>query len=71
MTAGGLALLGLTQQAGVADPSSYSLAALIAFECGLFGLAGVMIAATLKLDSLRPLEGELLGLAAGGLFGVV
>ena len=70
MTAGGLALLGLTQQAGVADPSSYSLAALIAFECGLFGLAGVMIAATLKLDSLRPLEGELLGLAAGGLFGV-
>jgi drug/metabolite transporter (DMT)-like permease len=70
MTAVGLALLGLTQEPGEADPSTYSLAALIAFEAGLFALAGVMIMVSLKIDRARPLEGELLGLGAGALFGV-
>lgn len=70
VTAVGLGLLGLTQKEGAADASSYSLAGLIAFEAGVLVLGGVLIAASIRIASLHRIEGELLGLAAGSLFGV-
>jgi drug/metabolite transporter (DMT)-like permease len=70
LTAVGLALLGVTQKGGAADPSTYSLAGLIAFQGALLLVAGLLIGASIKIDSLHPLEGELLGLSAGALFGV-
>ena len=70
ITAVGLALLGLTQHSGAADPSTYSLAGLIAFESGVLAIGAVLIAASLRIGSLRTWEGELLAVAAGALFGV-
>jgi hypothetical protein len=66
----GLTGLGITQRATTADFSSYSVAALIAFECGVIVLGALVIGASLRFDRLRPREGELLGIAAGMLFGV-
>jgi drug/metabolite transporter (DMT)-like permease len=70
VAAAGLAFLGLTQRRGVADPHTYSLAGLIAFESAVLAIGGLFIAASIRSDSLRSWEGELLGLAAGALFGV-
>lgn len=66
----GLAGLGLTQRSATADPSSYSVSALIAFECGTIVLGALLIGASLRFERLRPWEGELLGIASGTLFGV-
>jgi drug/metabolite transporter (DMT)-like permease len=70
VTAVGLALLGLTQHSGSADASTYSLGGLIAFESGVLAIGGLLIAVSIRIGSLRASEGELLGLAAGALFGV-
>ena len=70
VTAVGLALLGLTQHSGAADQSAYSLGGLIAFEAGVLAIGAVLIACSLRIGSLHAWEGELLGLAAGALFGV-
>jgi drug/metabolite transporter (DMT)-like permease len=70
VTAIGLAFLGLTQRHADVDQHAYSLAGLIAFEGAVLAIGGLLIAASIRRDSLRPWEGELLGLAAGALFGV-
>jgi drug/metabolite transporter (DMT)-like permease len=70
VTATGLAALGITQQRGDVDPHTYSLAGLIAFESAVLAIGGLFIGASIRSDSLRAWEGELLGLAAGALFGV-
>jgi drug/metabolite transporter (DMT)-like permease len=70
LAAVGLAFLGITQRQGDVPVSSYSIAGLIAFESAVLAVGGLLILVSMKVKSLRYLEGELLGLAAGALFGV-
>jgi drug/metabolite transporter (DMT)-like permease len=67
VTAVGLAALGLT-----AAPAAHvraSAAALIAVECAVIALSGVLIGASIRLERLHRREGILLATAAGALFG--
>jgi drug/metabolite transporter (DMT)-like permease len=70
VAAAGLAVLGVTQRRGGAGTHAYSLAGLIAFEGGVLLIGGLLVAASIRRQSLRPWQGELLGVAAGALFGV-
>ena len=70
VTAVGLAIIGVTSGSADGEPPDYAPAALIAVECGvLVAAAGI---AALATHSRIPLavEGLLLGVAAGALFGV-
>jgi drug/metabolite transporter (DMT)-like permease len=71
VTAAGLTVVGITggQQPNV-EQSDYSLAALIAFESSVLALAGLLVAASLRVERFRVREGALLGAGAGALFGV-
>jgi drug/metabolite transporter (DMT)-like permease len=67
VTAVGLAVLGLT--AAPARHDRASAAALIAVECAVIALSGVLIGASIRLKRLHRQEGILLATAAGALFG--
>jgi drug/metabolite transporter (DMT)-like permease len=70
VTAAGLAIIGLTGGTHTSALRHYSLAALIAVECGVFALGGALTLISMH-GSLGPAgEGLLLGVAAGVLFGV-
>jgi drug/metabolite transporter (DMT)-like permease len=70
VTAGGLAIIGLTSGTDTSNPPDYAPAALIAIECGVL-LAATVVAATSGHRHIPPeAQGLLLGIAAGALFGV-
>jgi drug/metabolite transporter (DMT)-like permease len=67
VTAVGLAVLGLTAEP--ATQSRASAAALIAVECTVITLSGLLIGASIRLEGVKRREGILLATAAGALFG--
>jgi hypothetical protein len=70
ITAAGLAVLGVTGGSHTSALRHYSLAALIAVECGVFALGALLIRISMR-ESLGPAaQGLLLGVASGVLFGV-
>jgi hypothetical protein len=70
VTAFGLAVIAVTGGSHTSALRHYSLAALIAVECGVFALGAALIRISMR-GSLGPAaEGLLLGVAAGVLFGV-
>ena len=70
LTSAGLAVIAVTGGAHTSAVRHYSLAALIAVECGVFTLGAVLIRISAR-RSIRPArEGLMLGVAAGVLFGV-
>src|SRR6476620_11417582 len=70
ITAAGLAVIAITGGAHTSAVRHYSLAALIAVECGVFALGAALIRISMR-GSLGPsAKGLLLGVAAGVLFGV-
>lgn len=70
LTATGLALIAITGGSHTSALRHYSLAALIAVECGVFGLGAVLIRISARRGLGSATEGLLLGVAAGVLFGV-
>jgi multidrug transporter EmrE-like cation transporter len=69
LTATGLVLLGLTLPAMHGAHSQFSLAAMISFEAGLFGLGGLLIMGP-RMGGRVEHHGVMLGAASGILFGV-
>jgi multidrug transporter EmrE-like cation transporter len=69
LTATGLVLLGVTLPAQDGAHSSYSSAAMIAFETGLFGIGGLLILGP-RVGAPVEHHGVMLGAASGVLFGV-
>jgi drug/metabolite transporter (DMT)-like permease len=70
VTAAGLAVIAITGGSHTSALRHYSLAALIAVECGVFALGAALIRISMR-GSLGPAaKGLLLGVAAGVLFGV-
>jgi drug/metabolite transporter (DMT)-like permease len=69
LTAAGLVLVALTLPATHGSHSSYSLAAMCAFETGLFGLGGLLILGP-RVGAPAEHHGVMLGAASGVLFGV-
>ena len=70
VTAAGLTVIAITGGAHTSALRHYSLAALIAVECGVFGLGTALTVISMH-DRFSPAaEGLLLGVAAGVLFGV-
>ena len=69
LTACGLILLGVTLPATHGAHSSYSLAAMVAFETGLFGIGGLLILGP-RVGAPDEHHGVMLGAASGVLFGV-
>src|SRR5947209_7464771 len=69
LTAGGLAMLGVTLPAMHGAHSQFSQAAMIAFEAGLFGLGGLLIMGR-RMGGPVEHHGVMLAAAAGILFGV-
>ena len=69
ITAAGLAIIGLTGS-GAARPQRSSLAALIAVEAAVFAVGAALLAISAHGRIRYRVEGLLLGLAAGALFGV-
>jgi drug/metabolite transporter (DMT)-like permease len=70
VTAVGLAVIGLTGGAHTSALRDYSLAALIAVECGVFVLGAALIRISMRGSLGSAAQGLLLGVAAGVLFGV-
>ena len=70
VTAVGLAVIAITGGAHTSSLRHYSLAALIALECGVFALGAALIAISMRRALGPAAEGLLLGVAAGVLFGV-
>jgi drug/metabolite transporter (DMT)-like permease len=70
ITATGLAVIGLTQEAQPGGPPGHALAALIAIECTVFLVATGLAAMSGRLNLQAAGQGMLLGAAAGALFGV-
>jgi multidrug transporter EmrE-like cation transporter len=69
LTACGLILLGVTLPATHGAHSSYSLAAMVGFETGLFGIGGLLILGP-RVGAPAEHHGVMLGAASGVLFGV-
>ena len=69
ITAAGLAIIGLTAS-GAARPQRSSLGALIAVEAAVFAVGAALLAISTHRRIRHRVEGLLLGLAAGALFGV-
>jgi hypothetical protein len=70
VTAAGLVVIGVTGGSHTSALRHYSLAALIAVECGVFALGAALIRISMR-GSLGPAaRGLLLGVSAGVLFGV-
>jgi drug/metabolite transporter (DMT)-like permease len=70
VTAAGLAVIGLTGGSHTSALRHYSLAALIAVECGVFALGAALIRISMRGRLVPAAQGLLLGVAAGVLFGV-
>ncbi len=70
ITAAGLAVIGLTGGSHTSALRHYSLAALIAVECGVFALGAALIRISMRGSLAPAAQGLLLGVAAGVLFGV-
>jgi hypothetical protein len=70
ITAVGLAVIGLTGGAHTSALRDYSLAALIAVECGVFVLGAALILISMRGNFGSAAQGLLLAVAAGVLFGV-
>ena len=70
ITAAGLAVIGLTQEAQPGGPPGYALAALIAIECTVLLVATGLALASGRMNLQPAGQGMLLGAAAGALFGV-
>jgi len=66
----GLGLIAITQPAVHGSHSSYSVFAMVAFEGGLLGLGGLLIAGPRVVGARAEHHGVALGAAAGVLFGV-
>jgi drug/metabolite transporter (DMT)-like permease len=69
LTAAGLVVLGITAPSMHGAHSQFSVAAMIAFEAGLFGLGGLLIMGP-RMGGPVEHHGVMLGAAAGILFGV-
>src|SRR3954453_7653464 len=69
LTPCGLVLLGITLPPTHRAHSSYSLAAMVAFEAGLFGIGGLLILGP-RVGAPDEHHGVMLGAASGVLFGV-
>jgi drug/metabolite transporter (DMT)-like permease len=69
LTASGLVVLGVTAPAIHGAHSQFSVAAMIAFEAGLFGVGGLLIMGP-RMGGPVEHHGVMLGAAAGILFGV-
>jgi hypothetical protein len=70
ITASGLAVIAITGGRHTSAARHYSLAALIAVECGIFALGAALIGIAMHGRVDPATEGLLLGVAAGVLFGV-
>jgi drug/metabolite transporter (DMT)-like permease len=70
LTAGGLAVIAITGGAHTSALRHYSLAALIAVECGVFALGVALIRISMRDSFGEARQGLLLGVASGVLFGV-
>jgi hypothetical protein len=70
VTAVGLAVIAVTGGSHTSAVRHYSLAALIAVECGVFALGAALIRVSMQARFGPAAEGLLLGVAAGVLFGV-
>jgi drug/metabolite transporter (DMT)-like permease len=70
VTAVGLAIIGVTSGSADGEPPEYAPAALIAVECGVLVAGGAIAALATHSRIPLALEGLLLGVAAGALFGV-
>jgi drug/metabolite transporter (DMT)-like permease len=70
VTAVGLAVIAITGGSHTSGPRHYSLAALIAVECGVFALGAGLIRISMRASLGAAARGLLLGVAAGVLFGV-
>ena len=70
ITAFGLAVIAVTGGQHSSAVRHYSLAALIAVECGVFALGAALIGISMHGKVTPAAEGLLLGIAAGVLFGV-
>lgn len=69
LTAVGLSLLAVTLPSAAGADHGYSIAAMIAFECGLLAV-GTLLVLSHKLGAPHQHHGVLLGVASGILFGV-
>jgi drug/metabolite transporter (DMT)-like permease len=70
LTGGGLAVIAITGGAHTSALRHYSLAALIAVECGVFALGVALIRISMRGSFGEAAQGLLLGVASGVLFGV-
>ncbi|HVP02314.1 MAG TPA: hypothetical protein VMT10_07070 [Solirubrobacteraceae bacterium] len=70
LTAVGLVLLGITMPASAGSHSSYSVAAMIAFEAALLGLGALLVIGPRAAGARAEHHGIALAAAAGILFGV-
>jgi hypothetical protein len=70
VTGGGLAVIAITGGAHTSALRHYSLAALIAVECGVFALGVALIRISMRGSFGAAARGLLLGVASGVLFGV-
>lgn len=70
VTAAGLAVIAITGGAHTSAVRHYSLAALIAVECGVFALGAALIRISTRRSIGPATEGLMLSIAAGVLFGV-
>ena len=70
VTTTGLAVIAITGGSHTSALRHYSLAALIAVECGVFALGAALIRISMRRSIGPATEGLMLGVAAGVLFGV-
>jgi hypothetical protein len=70
VTGGGLAVIAITGGAHTSTLRHYSVAALIAVECGVFALGVALIRISMRGSFGTVAQGLLLGVASGVLFGV-
>jgi drug/metabolite transporter (DMT)-like permease len=70
ITGGGLAVIAITGGAHTSALRHYSVAALIAVECGVFALGVALIRISMRGSFGEAAQGLLLGVASGVLFGV-
>jgi drug/metabolite transporter (DMT)-like permease len=70
VTAAGLTVIAITGGSHTSALRHYSLAALIAVECGVFALGAVLIRISMRGSLGAAAKGLLLGISAGVLFGV-
>ena len=70
VTAAGLAVIGVTGGSHTSGVRHYSLAALIAVECGVFALGSGLILISMHGSVVPAAQGLLLAVASGVLFGV-